>query len=492
MTKIFPFALLIILTHTVFGQRSLKTLIKENEKSVFLIQCYNDKNELVSTGSGFFIDVSGTALTNVHVIKDAYKAKIKTVENKFYEVEKVLDYNPGLDIAKIKVKGTLNSKFPQVKLATKKMSKGDEVFAIGNPDGLESTVSTGIISSIREIANYGECYQITAPISPGSSGGALFNMDGEVIGITSFGQIDPGRLNQNLNFAVNIDNAKYLTKNLNLTTEKAYREVTYEDFVNAYMRAYLSGDFKRAIEICNQQLQKKPNSWLAYHYRASVYIIIDQFSEAEQDLKKSIQLNNTNNLKEWDYIGLGKIYRKAGLYQDAKDAYFKALEINDKNAACFCNLSILAYDWLGPDNELVEQSYLMALQIDPTSCSFGYKKMGEKLIAKREYEKAAEYFSLSIATEKDETLSLNEYFNRGTCYYYLKQYGKAILDFQYCIKLMANDYQSYLSIGLCYVGLGKKLDACAAFRKADEINKGINKSKEADETIQIALNQYCR
>lgn len=92
----------------------------------------------------------------------------------------------------------------------------------------------------------------------------------------------------------------------------------------------------------------------------------------------------------------------------------------------------------------------------------------------------------SINTEKNEIQSLNEYFNRGTCYYYLKQYNKAILDFEHCIKLMANDYQSYLSLRLCYIELGKKLDACAAFRKADEINKSINNSKEAGEMIQSA------
>jgi serine protease Do len=191
---------------------------------------------MVSTGSGFFIDKSGIAFTNVHVIKDAFKAKIKTIDGKFYEVERLIDYNPSLDIAKIKIKNPTGIMFPAVKMAVRKSEKGDDVFTIGNPDGLESSISTGIISSIRSINNYGECYQITAPISPGSSGGALFNMNGEVIGITTFGQIDPNRLNQNLNFAVNIDNSRYLAKNQNLSLDKAYRDLVYEDLISSCMR----------------------------------------------------------------------------------------------------------------------------------------------------------------------------------------------------------------------------------------------------------------
>jgi len=308
MTKLTLTLLTFLMIAAAHSQKTLKALTKENEKSVFLVQCFNDKNQLVSTGSGFFIDKTGVAYTNVHVIKDAYKAKIKTIDGKFYEIENIIDYNPTLDIAKIKIKNTFGIVFPSVKLSSRKSDKGDPVFAIGNPDGLESSVSSGIISSIRSITNYGQCYQITAPISPGSSGGALFNMDGEVIGITTFGQIDPNRLNQNLNFAINIENAKYLTSSLNLTTEKGYKEVAYENFESAYMRAELSNDFDGAVEICNQQIMKKPSDWLAYHYRATSYLIMTKYSNAEEDLLKSIQLNPTNKLKDDDYIGLGKIY----------------------------------------------------------------------------------------------------------------------------------------------------------------------------------------
>lgn len=492
MTKLILTLYVFITATSSFGQKPLKTLIKENEKSVFLIQCFNDKNQMVSTGSGFFIDKAGIAYTNVHVIKDAFQAKIKTIDGKFYNVEKIIDYNSTLDIAKIKIINPANINFPAIKIASKKSEKGDEVFTIGNPDGLESSVSSGIISSIRTIPDYRECYQITASISPGSSGGALFNMNGEVIGITSFGQIDANRLNQNLNFAVNINNAKYLNQNLNLNIDKAYREIAYENFIPSYMKSQLSGDYTNAIKVCTDQLKLKPTDGMAYHLRATSLLIVNELTLAENDFNNSLLYSQLSSIKEWDYIGLGKIYRKSGQYLKAKENYMKALEINNQNATTYCNLAVLAADWLGRDNELVEPSYMMALKIDPKSCPFGYKTMADKLIQKREYEKAISFLTMSIETEEEPMLSINEYYNRGTCYYQLKKYETALVDFKVCIEMMPSDAQSYHWIGLCNIALGRKIDACAALNKAYEVNNTFNKNIEVGKGILNSINTYCK
>src|ERR1035438_8100458 len=86
---------------------------------------------------------------------------------------------------------------------------GEEVVAIGNPLSLESTVSNGIISGIRTVEEEGGKFvQVTTPISPGSSGGPLFNMAGEVVGITTL-YLEGG---ENLNFAIPINDAKLLLR----------------------------------------------------------------------------------------------------------------------------------------------------------------------------------------------------------------------------------------------------------------------------------------
>lgn len=90
------------------------------------------------------------------------------------------------------------------------MQIGEQILAIGNPYGFENTISDGLISGIREIADF-KLLQITAPVSPGSSGGALFNMKGEVIGITSIGSQWNA---QNLNFAIPINTLKILVREI--------------------------------------------------------------------------------------------------------------------------------------------------------------------------------------------------------------------------------------------------------------------------------------
>jgi hypothetical protein len=109
------------------------------------------------------------------------------------------------DIAVLKASG---SDFPTVALGdSDKVQVGEEVVSIGSPLSLEATVSNGIISSIRELKDENQrLFQTTAPISPGSSGGALLNMGGELIGITTAEMVG----GQNLNFAVPINVVKPL------------------------------------------------------------------------------------------------------------------------------------------------------------------------------------------------------------------------------------------------------------------------------------------
>lgn len=121
----------------------------------------------------------------------------------------VLALDKARDIAIIKANG---NDFRMLSLGdSSRLQIGEEVVAIGSPLSLESTVSNGIVSGIRTLdEGGGQLLQITAPISPGSSGGPLFNMEGQVVGITTSG-FENG---ENLNFAVPINNVKPLLKRL--------------------------------------------------------------------------------------------------------------------------------------------------------------------------------------------------------------------------------------------------------------------------------------
>ncbi len=170
--------------------------IEKLSKSVLMLNIYDAKNELIATGSGFVAFENDVLVTNYHVVDKAYKIEAVDENDVVYSLDKVIAFDEEKDLAILKFSNPTDLKVLKL-YDSSKVSKGDEVIAIGSPLGLKNTVSKGIVSSIREDKEI-SIIQITAPISSGSSGGALLNEKGKVIGVT-FAGIEDG---QNLNLAI--------------------------------------------------------------------------------------------------------------------------------------------------------------------------------------------------------------------------------------------------------------------------------------------------
>ncbi|MGH7362437.1 MAG: S1C family serine protease [Candidatus Methylomirabilales bacterium] len=154
-----------------------------------------------SLGSGFFVSEDIVA-TNFHVIEGAAKGYAKVVGQKAkYDIAGVVGLDRQHDLALLKLTG---ARAPSLPLGdSRQVAVGDDVYAIGNPRGLEGTFSQGIVSAIRQLRS-DTLLQITAPVSPGSSGGPVLNSQGKAIGVA----VATFKDGQNLNFAVPIH---YLT-----------------------------------------------------------------------------------------------------------------------------------------------------------------------------------------------------------------------------------------------------------------------------------------
>ncbi len=159
---------------------------------------FTDDGNNAYQGSGFFISPDGIGVSNYHVFEGTYKshAQIKLSSGERYSIGNIIysDADKDIILFKINKKGC---KF--IPLSQKEVKVGDHVFAIGSPRGYENTLSDGMISQLRPDEKYG--IQISVPIDHGSSGGALINEYGEVIGVTSAGRDDSGA---NINFAINL------------------------------------------------------------------------------------------------------------------------------------------------------------------------------------------------------------------------------------------------------------------------------------------------
>lgn len=163
-----------------------------------------DRVELVSMGSGFFISPDGYAVTNSHVVEDSEMAEIRTSDNKPYSA-KVIGKDSLSDLALIKVEG--RSDFAYVKLADQPPRVGDWVLAVGNSFGLGGSVTAGIVSARErnlETGSSEDFLQIDAPINNGASGGPSFNTQGEVVGVNSM-ILSPGGGSAGVAFAIPAD-----------------------------------------------------------------------------------------------------------------------------------------------------------------------------------------------------------------------------------------------------------------------------------------------
>jgi S1-C subfamily serine protease len=166
--------------------------------AVFYIEILRD-NEVIKTGSGFFINASGLAVTNHHVIEKGDAARIITDDGETHNVLGVYDYDAPMDIALIQIRG---SGFPFLGLAdSSALLTGATVYALGSPLGLYATFSKGIVSQARRVVDDTVYIQIDTPISSGSSGGVLLDTSAKAVGITAATYLSA----QNINFAVPIN-----------------------------------------------------------------------------------------------------------------------------------------------------------------------------------------------------------------------------------------------------------------------------------------------
>lgn len=181
---------------------AISEVAAQYSSSVVSIKTKDKDGRDLGMGSGFIISPDGLIVTNFHVVESAYQAEVKIGEDVFKEVYLVKDI-PNLDIAILKINA---ENLPVLPLGdSDSLINGQFLIVLSNPWGFERSVSSGIVSAIRSKGDI-KLIQMTAPVSPGSSGGPVINEYGEVVGITTLASFF---MAQNLNFAIPIN---YLNK----------------------------------------------------------------------------------------------------------------------------------------------------------------------------------------------------------------------------------------------------------------------------------------
>ena len=503
--------LILVLTYAIIAgstianaDEKLVDLVKKVKPCVVLIETFDKDNKPIGRGSGFFIDNKGSLITNHHVIEGAYSATIKTSTGKEYPVQGIVAKDAEADIVKLVV-NLPDANITFLNLSVNVPSEGEDIFVIGNPLGLESTVSSGIVSAVRDIPAFGKILQITAPVSPGSSGSPVINSKGEVIGIATL-VVTEG---QNLNFAIPSDKIIALKETSQITIfktmmsrlsgsefsllltadsnnaqsfyDKGFKELWQEnwsaaltyfqkakeknpDFADAWFYIgycyHFLGRYEEAIESYKQAIRIKPNFAEAHFNLGVAYGKLGRHQDAIESCKQAIRIK-PNFAAAHYYLGLA--YGNLGRYQDAIESYKQAIRIKPDDADAHYCLGT-TYGLLSQQQDAIE-SFKQAIRIKPDLAEahcflgFSYSSLGR-------YEDAVESYKQAIRIKPDYAEAHN---NLGLAYSKLGRFEDAIEACKQAIRIKPDDTAAHNNLGVAYGSLGRHQEAIEAYKQAIRI-----------------------
>ncbi len=313
---------LLFVAPLIAAQESLPDLVSRIKPSVVALVTYDEKGHELARGSGFFT-APDRVVTNLHVIESASRVEIHQSDGTSVPVEGVLAVDGGADLVLIRV--ITKRRAQALSVAARLPREGESVVVVGNPLGLEGSVSNGIVSAVRDIPNFGHLIQITAAISPGSSGSPVVNLAGKVVGVATL-QFARG---QNINFAVPSERvvrllpgsliafaelARTEQRSRRARAEKLYREGLALRFVSKNVCEKAMSFFEKASE--SDPSYADPWAQIGYcTWKSTAYL---EGEAVKSGLEKALAAyQEAIRLKpHWDEAeyGLGTVYRDLAIW----------------------------------------------------------------------------------------------------------------------------------------------------------------------------------
>jgi len=445
----FVWLLLLLLTplRIEASQDLLPELVRLIKPSAVAIETFDVRGEKLSRGSGFFVDTD-RIVTNRHVLEGAHRAEVHSSSGAVFPVKGVLAVDAEGDLALLKIDPPTTPIRP-LPLDKTSPQEGESVVVIGNPLGLEGSVTNGIVSAVRDIPTFGRIIQITAPISSGSSGSPVVNMQGQVIGIATL-QITGG---QSVNFAIPSQRISQLQiasmmslADLVASAGRNKRAKAVQFFRDGL--SFLSkDDCEKALPYFEKAVESDSNYAEAWAQSGFCNEKLGRHAEAIEASKKAVSLRPSAEI--YFNIGLANFYLKQ--YRDAAEAYRQAIKLDPYNAAdAYYALGLVYRDWGKPDEEI--QAYKQAIRLRP-DYTVAYERLGSRYLRSKKFNEAVEVFRQISVLKPGDAVAPN---NMGEAYFELNRFNDACEAFRQSIRLKPDFGKAYYNLGKCLLATGNR------------------------------------
>jgi tetratricopeptide (TPR) repeat protein len=453
---------LILIVSPIMGQGNLPLLIKKVEPSIVVIITYNREGKTLGQGSGFFINKEGDVITNFHVLQEASRAVIRTTDGKEYPIEKVLAEDKEGDLIRVSADIPKEAAKP-LPVTTELPVVGERVIVIGTPLGLDKTVSDGIVSAVRNIPTFGNIIQVTAPISPGSSGSPVINMKGEVIGIATFFVV----AGQNLNFAIPGERIARLATSRGETLSER-EEGRIKDWLASAEGLYTIGlrylwaeDCEKALPYFVETIKRNPEHGQAYFQIGYCLARLGHYTKAIESYQQAVRINP----KDADiHNNLCVAYGMVGRYDAAIESCKRAIQLKSDLAEAHNNLA-WSYQRVGRYQEAI-QSCKEAIRLKP-EFALAHYNLGNNYSALKKYEEAIDAYKEAIRIKFDYA---EGHLDLGAAYFHTGRFEEAIVSYKQAIRLKPSLAEAHLNLGMSYLKLGDKGSAIEEYK----ILRGLN------------------
>ena len=457
LLRIIPVIVLIFCTISTVPAQTAPQIAEKALAATVYLEMQDSKGLPLGFGSGFFVRDNLIA-TNYHVIEGAARGTAKLVgQFSTYTIEGVTATDKTNDLALLKV--TVSGIKPLPLGNSSDVKIGETVYVAGNPKGLEGTFSDGIISSRRDKYTK-ELLQMTAPISPGSSGGPVLNSKGEVIGI-SFMTLVGG---QNLNFAIP---SRYLTELLPESKPakplaEGNRSISAQTYYTWGNTKYDLGDYKGAIADYDSAIRLKPDHAKAYYNRGNAKGKLGQHLAAIADYDIAIRLN-PDYATAYNNRGVAK--GNLGQHFAAIADYDTAIRLKPDDATAYFNRGVAKGD-LGQHLAAIAD-YDIAIRLKPDYAN-AYNNRGVAKGNLGQHFAAIADYDTAIRLKPDDATAYN---NRGSAKGDLGQHFAAIADYDSAIRLKPDYANAYNNRGVAKVHLNRTSEAKRDIRTALRLAK---------------------